>query len=171
MKITILNGSPRINGNTSTLIKSFMQGAKDAGHDVEVIQVGTMKINGCIACEYCHTNGNGECAIKDDMQKVYKSLADAEMVIFASPVYYWSFTGQMQSTISRIYAIEKPQHAQKYGMILTSSSDEVYNALISQYHDVIDYFGAVDMGIITAYGSQRNSESKLKESYAFGNRL
>ena len=170
MKILVLNGSPRPNRNTSTLIQKFREGAEDAGHQVKTLQVGTMKIKGCIGCEYCKGNGNGECAFKDDMQKVYSSLEKADMIVFASPVYYWSLTSQLQATISRFYAIETPK-AKKYGLILTSSSDAVYNSIVSQYNSILDYFEAVDMGILTAYGSERNSEEKFHEAYEFGKRL
>ncbi|MBQ9792287.1 MAG: flavodoxin family protein [Clostridia bacterium] len=171
MKITVLNGSPRINGNTSAMVESFKQGATSVGHEVEVVSVGTMKISGCIACEYCHTKGNGQCAIKDDMQKVYNALDNAEMVVIASPVYYWSFSGQMQSTITRFYATGKPKKAKKYALILSSGSDGVYKAITSQYTDILDYFGVENAGIITAYGSQNKTKEKLEEAYNFGKNL
>lgn len=171
MKITVLNGSPRPNGNTSAMVESFKKGAESVGHEVDIILIGTMNINGCIACEYCHTKGNGECIQKDDMQKVYNSIKDADMVVFASPVYYWSFSGQMQSTITRFYAIGKPPKAKKYAMILSSGSAGVYDALISQYNDIINYFGASNAGIITAYGKQNKSQDKLDEAYNLGKNL
>ncbi len=171
MKITVLNGSPRVNGNTMAMVQSFKQGAESNGHEVEVVTVGTMKINGCIACEYCHTKGNSECIQKDDMQKVYNAVKDVDMVVIASPVYYWSFSGQMQSTITRLYAIGKPPKAKKYAMILSSGSNGVYNALISQYNDVISYFGATNAGIITAYGNQNKTQAKLDEAYNLGKSL
>lgn len=171
MKIVVLNGSPRINGNTSFLVENFKKGAESVNHIVEVLQVGTMKINGCMACEYCYEKGNGECVIKDDMQKVYNSVKDADMVVFASPVYYWSFSGQLQSTISRFYSIGKPQKAKKYAMLLSSGSPDVYDALICQFRDIVDYFEAENLGILTAYGNQNKSNEKLKEAYIFGKNL
>lgn len=171
MKITVLNGSPRINGNTMAMVQSFKQGAESNGHEVEVVTVGTMKINGCIACEYCHSKGNGECIQKDDMQKVYDAVKDADVIVIASPVYYWSFSGQMQSTITRFYAMGKPSKAKKYAMILSSGSNGVYNALVSQFNDIVDYFGATNVGILTAYGNQNKSQAKLGEAYSLGKSL
>lgn len=171
MKITILNGSPRPNGNTASLCESFKNGAESAGHEVEIVSVATMNIKGCTACEYCHTKGNGECSIKDDMQKVYPALENADMVVIASPVYYWSFSGQMQSTITRLYAISKPPKAKTYAMLLSSGSPGVYDAIVSQYHDIVSYFGAKDAGIITAYGGQNKSASKLQEVFDFAKNL
>ena len=63
MKIAVLNGSPHV-GNTSALVKAFMEGAQAAGHEVEEIQVGKMKIAGCLGCGYCHTKGEGKCVQK-----------------------------------------------------------------------------------------------------------
>lgn len=171
MKITVLNGSPRVNGNTMAMVQSFKQGAESVGHEVEIVNVGTMKINGCIACEYCHTSGNGECVQKDDMQRVYSSLEEADMVVLASPVYYWSFSGQLQSTITRFYAFDKPPKATKYAMILSSHSSGVYDALVSQFNDIVDYFGATNLGVITAFGNQNKSQQKLDEVYNFGKNL
>ena len=171
MKITVLNGSPRVNRNTSALVESFKKGAESAGHEVDVLQVGIMKISGCTACEYCHGSGNGTCAIKDDMQKVYDSLKTAKLVVFASPVYYWSFTGQLQSTITRFYAIGKPPKATKYALLLSSSSPNVYNAIISQYKDTIAYLGGTDAGMVTAYGKWNNSPEKLEEAFNLGKSL
>ena len=69
MKITILNGSPR-KQNTAAMVEAFAEGAKAAGHEVETLQVGKLKIGGCLACEYCHGKGEGKCVQKDDMEKV-----------------------------------------------------------------------------------------------------
>ena len=171
MKITVLNGSPRTNGNTIALVDSFKKGAESVGHNVTVFNVATMKINGCTGCEYCQDKEYGQCAFKDDMSKIYDNLKDTEMVVFASPVYYWGFTGQLQSTLSRFYAIDRPPKAEKYGLILSSHSPNVYDAILSQYKDVVAYLGGKETGIITAYGPQNKSPEKLTEAYNFGKNL
>ena len=167
MKITVLNGSPRPSGNTAAMVESFKNGAESKGHIVNVVNIGTMKINGCIACEYCHNNGNGKCIQQDEMQSLYPYINDSDMLVIASPVYYWSFSGQTQSVITRFYCLGRP-NPRKYAMLLSSGSPEVYDAPISQYKDILSFFGAQDMGIITAYGSQNKSEAKLKECFDFG---
>ena len=70
MKILVLSGSPRKTGKTAQMVKAFKEGAESAGHEVVVHDVGHMKIGGCLACEYCHTKGEGKCVQKDDMEKV-----------------------------------------------------------------------------------------------------
>ena len=74
MRIIVLNGSPRPKGNTRQMVDAFRSGAESAGHRVDVIDVCRKKIAGCLACEYCHTKGNGACVQKDDMQEVYSLL-------------------------------------------------------------------------------------------------
>ena len=69
MKITILNGSPR-KENTAAMAEAFAEGAREAGHEVEILQVGKMKINGCLGCGYCHDKGEGNCIQKDDLEKI-----------------------------------------------------------------------------------------------------
>ena len=75
MKIVVLNGSPRVNGNTAAMTKAFAEGAAEAGHEVEIVPVAKLKIAGCLGCEYCHTKGGGKCVQKDDMQKLYPSVS------------------------------------------------------------------------------------------------
>ena len=163
MKILVLNGSPRINGNTSKLVAGFVEGAKEKGHDIKVIQVGNKNIRGCMSCEYCHTKGNGKCAIQDDMQGIYPDIMEADMIVYASPVYYFSFTGQLQSAITRIYSINKPAKAKKSAMILTSYSPNVYRAMSEQYKYLCNYFGTEDMGVKTYLEATENAVKELKE--------
>lgn len=167
MNILILSGSPRANSNTAAFVKAFQEGAESVGHSVTVFPIGKMKIAPCLACEYCHGKGEGKCIQQDDMQEIYPAMAQADLVVLASPVHYWSFSGQMQATITRFYAPLKPT-AKKYAMILSSGSDGVYNALISQYHDMLDYFGATDAGIRTVYGYEQKTEENLSMMRAFG---
>ncbi len=167
MNILVLNGSPRPKANTKAHIEAFREGAEAKGHSVRVFNVGNMKINGCLGCEYCHTKGDGACVQKDDMQEIYPYLANSDMIVIASPIYYWGFSGQMMSLITRFYAPGKPT-AEKYALFLSSGSPGVYDAPISEYKSILKFFGATNMGIITAYGDQNQSEEKLKEFKDFG---
>ena len=124
MKILVLNGSPRANGHTAWMVDGFVKGAQESGHEVNVVSVCRKKINGCLACEYCHKAGNGTCIQKDDMQEIYPLLEEAQMIVLASPIYYHSFTGQLQCAINRIYALDKPKNLKKAALILSSGSDD-----------------------------------------------
>lgn len=172
MKILVLNGSPRANGSTAAMAEAFAKGARENGHQVNVIPVCRKKIAGCTACEYCHTKGNGRCIQQDDMQEIYPLLDEAEMIVLASPVYYHSFSGQLQCALNRIYALDKPKHLKKAALILSSGSDHVYGGAIYEYQNsFLNYLKLENMGIFTAYGSQNQSPEKLEELYRFGKSL
>lgn len=172
MNILILNGSPRPHGNTAAMVDAFVDGAKENGHNITVIPVCQKKIAGCLACEYCHTKGEGKCIQQDDMQAIYPVLEEAEMIVLASPVYYHSFTGQLQCAINRIYALDKPKKLKKAALILSSGSDHVYSGAIYEYQNsFLNYLKLEDMGIFTAYDKQNKSDEKLNELRMFGKSL
>lgn len=175
MKILVLNGSPRPGGNTAAMAAAFAKGAWENGHQVDVVNVCQKNIAGCLACEYCHKKDSGherQCVQQDDMQEVYPLLDEAEMIVLASPVYYHSFSGQLQCAINRIYALDKPKHLKKAALILSSGSDHVYGGAIYEYQNsFLDYLQLEDMGIFTAYDEQNQSPEKLEELYQFGKSL
>lgn len=92
MKILILNGSPRAKGNTAAMVAAFQKWAEEAGNKVTVVPVAKKKIAGCIGFEYCHTKGDGKCVQKDDMQEIYPMMKEADMIVLASPIYYYGIT-------------------------------------------------------------------------------
>ena len=123
MKILVLNGSPRPNGNTAAMVEAFAEGAKENGHEIIVVPVCQKKIAGCLACEYCHTKGEGRCIQQDDMQKVYPVLSEAEMIVLSSPVYYYCLTGPLECAINRIYALVKAANLKTAALIVGCGSD------------------------------------------------
>ena len=169
MKITILNGSPR-KENTAAMVDAFAEGAKSAGHEVEVFHVGRMKIGGCRGCEYCHGKGEGKCIQKDDMEKLMPAYAESDMIVFASPLYYASLTAQLEAAIQRVYPIGKPAKATKAALLLSSASG-AYDAAIARYKAYTGFTGIEDMGICTATGEENKSEAKLAEIKAFAETL
>ena len=170
MKIAVLNGSPR-KVNTAAMIQAFREGAEAAGHQVEEYHVGKMKIAGCLACEYCHTKGNGECIQKDDFEKLLPAYKDADMIVFASPVYYFAMTAQMEAAIQRVYCIGKPQKAKKAALLISSGSPGTHNGSVAQFKDYMAYVGIEVAGIITAAGEENKSEGKLNEIREFAKGL
>ena len=170
MKIAVLNGSPKV-GNTAAMVNAFKQGAEEAGHEVEVLHVGKMKIAGCLGCEYCHTKGEGKCVQQDDMAKVMPAYLDADMVVYASPIYYFGMTAQLSAAIQRVYAIGKPAKATKAALLLSSASPDPYAGAIATYKTMAGFMGLEDKGIITAAGEENGSEAKLDEIRAFAKAL
>ena len=172
MNILVLNGSPRVSGNTAAMVEAFVDGANENGHNITVVPVCHKKIAGCLACEYCHTKGEGKCVQKDDMQEIYPVLEEAEMIVLASPIYYHSLTGQLQCAINRIYALDKPKNLKKAALILSSGDDNAYDGAIYEYQNsFLNYLKLENMGIFTAFGKQNKSEEKLNALREFGKSL
>lgn len=172
MKILVLNGSPRPNGATADMVKAFARGAEEAGHTVNVVCAAQKNVKGCMACEYCHTKGNGACVQKDDMQELYPEFLSADMVVFASPIYYFTLSAQLQAVIHRTYAFGIPKNVKKTALILSSGDADVYAPAIGEYENaIVAWWGAEDMGVFTAHGSENKSEAKRRELYAFGRSL
>ena len=169
MKITVLNGSPR-KQNTAAMVDAFAQGAKEVGHEVEILHVGKMKIAGCLGCEYCHGKGEGKCVQKDDMEKVIPAYLNSDMIVFASPIYYAALTAQLEAAIQRVYCIGKPAKAVKAVLLLSSAAGS-YDAAIARYKAYTGFTGIEDMGICTAAGEENQSEAKLAEIRSFAKGL
>jgi multimeric flavodoxin WrbA len=163
MNILILQGSPRANGNTAWMAEEYKKAAEAAGHQVTLVNVAKKKINGCLACEYCHTKGNGACIQKDDMQELYPLLAEAEVLVLASPIYYFTLSAQIQAPIQRFYAMMKPANVKKTALLLSSHSPAVYDAAIAEYKSIAGFCGYEDTGIVTAkLDEQKTDETKQK---------
>lgn len=172
MNILILNGSPRPNGNMAAMVKAYAEGAAEAGHTVHVVDVCKKKIGGCLACEYCHIKGNGKCIQQDDMQEVYPLLEEAEMIVLASPIYYHSFSGQLQCAINRIYALDKPKKLRKAALLMSSGSDLVYSGAIFEYQNsFLQYLNLQDCGMFAAHGERNKSEELLNRLKDAGRNL
>jgi len=138
---------------------------------VEVIHVGKMKIGGCLGCEYCHGKGAGQCVQKDDMEKVMPAYRACDMIVFASPIYYFDMTAQLSAAIQRVYAIGKPARATKAALLLSAASPNPFEGAIASYRSMVGYMGLEDAGIITAAGDENGSEAKLAEIRDFAGKL
>lgn len=98
-KVLILSGSPRKQGNSDLLCDEFMRGALEAGHTVEKIRVQEKKVAYCTACYACRDTGI--CAIKDDMADIMQKMIDCDVMVLASPVYFYSIDAQLKAVIDR----------------------------------------------------------------------
>ncbi len=153
MKILVLNGSPRPNGNTAAMVKTFKEAAEAAGHQVVAFNVCKMNIKGCLACEYCHGKGHGTCIQKDDMQEIYSELANTEMIVLAAPIYYHGISGQLKCAIDRFYSAlypTAPKSLKKVAMFLSSGDADMYDGAKFSYDgDFLGYLGLEGSGIFT----------------------
>lgn len=168
MKILVLNGSPRPQGNTSKMVAVFSEAAVSAGHEVVTFDVCRMNIKGCFACEYCHGKGEGKCIRKDDMHQIYAELTDAEMLVLAAPIYYHGISGQLKCVIDRFYSAlypKAPESLSKVAMFLASGDKDQYTgARFSFDGDFLGYLGLEDKGFFTcAGGVTEETQEKIRE--------
>ena len=102
-KVLVLSASPRKGGNSDLLCDQFLRGAKKAGHEAEKIFLRDKKINYCTGCGACQSNG-GKCVQKDDMAEVLDKMIAADVIVMATPVYFYTMNGQMKTVIDRTVA-------------------------------------------------------------------
>lgn len=179
MKILILHGSARKNGNTGTLADEFARGAKDGGHEVIKIELKEKTIKDCIGCGVCQTN-NGKCVQKDDMAIIYKEMLDADVIAFASPVYFYTWTSLMKRVLDRTFALETLLTHKKFYLISAGAAPEekYMQTMFDSYHQYISCFrgeGNKDGGILMAYSMNSPMDVKntnyMKMAYELGNKI
>lgn len=100
-KVLIISSSPRKGGNSDTLCDKFAQGAKETGNIVEKIFLKDKKINYCTGCGFCNTNDYGGCSQKDDMPEILEKIINSDVIVLATPVYFYTMCGQMKTFIDR----------------------------------------------------------------------
>ena len=171
MNILILQGSPRANGNTAWMAEECRKAAEAAGHKVTLVDVSHKNIAGCMACEYCHGKGNGACVQKDDMQELYPLLSEAEVLVLAAPIYYFTLSAQIQAPIQRIYNMNKPPKLRKMVLLLSSYSPDVYAGAIGEYQGIHAYWGVEDAGIVTAKLDEQKTDATRAKVAALAAKL
>lgn len=173
MKILVLTGSPRKNGNSNTLADYFIKGAEEAGHQVVRFDAAFKNVHHCIGCNSCGMDG--PCVFKDDFEFVRQNIVDADMVVFASPMYYFGLSAQLKAVIDRFYAINGKIHvSKKAALLMTYANTAAAQAepIKSHYLTLIDYLGWSDAGQVIASGvwpvGAVNGTKYVKQAYELG---
>ena len=160
MNILVISGSPRKGGNTEIMVQAFAQGAGESGHHVVVKEMSGLKVAPCLACEYCFTH-DGVCVQKDDMAGILEEVDRADMLVFASPIYWFGMSAQVKAVIDRLYArAKKGFRATKTALLLDSGSPGVFGGAIAQYKDTNAYLKWKEMGIVTISGMKAKGDMK-----------
>lgn len=175
--VLILSGSPRRGGNSDLLCDEFMRGAQEFGHSVEKIRVAEKKVGYCRGCYYCKNSG-GVCAIKDDMAEILQKMIDADVIVLASPVYFYSIDAQLKAVIDRTVARWLEVKDKEFYYIATCADDmqestETTLACFRGYADCVE--GAVEKGVIYGTGVYEKGEIKnspaMQEAYTMGKNI
>jgi len=180
--ILIFKGSPRKNGNSSALADRVAAGARDAGAEVEILFLHDLDIRPCDACDAC-LETEGVCIIKDDMQAIYPKLLQADGIVFASPVYWFTISAQLKLCIDRWYGLQssgwKRMTGKQVGIVLTyGDKDLVASGGINAIKTFDSMFRFLRMDIVgQVYGTamdigdvQKNPEL-MQQAYQLGQRL
>lgn len=152
--ILILSGSPRKGGNSDLLCDAFGKGAQEAGHSVRKIRIAEKKIAPCNACYYCRDH-HGECVFRDDMKDILQAMIDADVLVLASPVYFYSICGQLKILIDRTLARWTEVRNKEMVYILSAADEDSVAmdaslATLRGYADCVD--GATETGVLCATG-------------------
>jgi len=173
MNILILSGSPRKGGNTELLAEVFAKGAAEH-HHVEIVSVRDYKVNPCLGCNACF-NTNGICAQKDDMAAIYEKMNQANMLVTASPVYFYGISAQLKAVIDRFHnPIRDTFHIKKMALLLVGAATlpELFDAILTEYNLCVKFFDIEDAGKILVRGVKDKGDIKntnaLNEAYALG---
>lgn len=173
-KVLILSGSSRKCGNSDLLCDEFIRGATDAENNVEKIWIPAKKIGYCRACYYCKHH-NGECCIKDDMAEVLQKMLAADVLVLASPVYFYSVDAQMKAVIDRTVARWLEFKDKEFYYIMTAAEDEEHtmDCTLECFRGLAACFeGSKEMGVIRGKGVYDKGEIRdtpyMNQAYEMG---
>lgn len=176
-KVVVLSTSLRSNSNSELLAKSFVEGSKESGNEVEYISLKNKDIRFCIGCLACQKLGH--CVIKDDVTDIMDSVLYADVVVWASPIYYYEMSDQMKTLIDRLNPMYSKDYRFRDVYLLATAAeegDEVIEKAITGLNGWIDCFektsikGTVLCGGVSS-GGDISSNTKLKEAYNLGSHV
>ncbi len=177
MKIIVLMGSPNKNGSTGILVDYFKRGAEETGHSVEVIDVCHADIHPCVGCVKC--GYEGPCVQKDDVEMVRKKLLASDMVVFATPLYYYGMSAQLKTVVDRFCAYNSSLNSRHLKSALLTvawnADDWTFDALETHYKTLVRYIHFKDCGMVLGYGcgtpGMTKSSRYPQEAYLLGRSL
>lgn len=186
-KILVVLGGGRPNGNTKQLADAFIKGAAEAGHQTELISLNKLRVNGCTGCNACRYGK--PCVQKDDFNSLIPKIKEADLIVFASPLYFWTISSKIKAFIERFYCMaEKDEHPplgryEKYPVrdcaLLMTSADHffwTFEQAVSYYQfTLVNYIGFHDKGMLLAGGCgatdgkpQISQTDYLEQAFTFG---
>lgn len=166
MNILMMTGSPHKKGTSALLAEQFAKGAAAAGHQIAWADTAFMDIHGCRGCDHCRTHG-GVCIHKDDFLSLSGDLLKADLVAFATPLYYFGMSSHLKAAIDRFYASNETLMAQnKKAVLLATCADTeswAPEALKAHYAAILRYLGWEDRGILIAPGMAVRSDIEASD--------
>ena len=182
-KVLIILGSPRKNGNSATLAKQVLAGAEATGAEVESFYLQGMDIQPCTACDKCREETVLDCIIDDDMKTLDPKLREADAIVIASPIYYFTVSAQTKLFMDRSYALGGPQGnalaGKRIGIILTYGGNDPFDSgavnALRTFQDAYNYVGAEIVGMVYGSASEageiQNNQELMEKAYVLGKQL
>ncbi len=176
-KIIVLNGSPRKTGNTSALVKAFTEGAESAGHTVTEFFLDAMDIHGCKGCFGGHGSRECPCVQKDDMAQIYHAVKVCDVVVLASPLYYWTLSGQLKTALDRLFALEEGdgnflRGNGKSSALLMAAEGHSFDDAVLYYDHLLEHLQWKNLGNVLAGGNMQagdiEGKTEVEQAYALG---
>ena len=173
-KILIVSTSPRANSNSEALAKAFARGAQEAGHEAELISLRGKTINFCRGCFVCQEKKR--CVIRDDADTICQKALEADVLVFATPIYYYEMSGQLKTLLDRLNPLFPSDYAFRDVYLLASAAEDeetVPRRAVSGVEGWIECFeraklaGTVFMGGVTAAG-ESPAHPALEQAYRMG---
>lgn len=179
MKTVALHGSPRRNGNSDTLVKNFIKGLRASGNsEIQEFYANELNIKPCQGCLTCNKPPY-ECAIEDDMQEIYSAFIDADVVVFATPMYWGYMTAQLKTVLDRMEAVANQKHFRDKTFVTILTYHHHYESVVAFFKRIMEYF-RFKLYTITYCSLGKdgqkdihvsNCEQKLEEAYRLGKSL
>lgn len=175
-KIMILNGSPRKAGNTTALAAEFKKGAEEAQNTVTEFFLDSMNINGCKGCFGGGKNPNSPCVQKDDMDNIYPIYKEADIVVLATPLYYWTISGQLKTAFDRLFAVAECdpnyRNPKKESVLIMAAEGYGFEETLYWYDRLEKHLGWKSIGKVLCGGVMAMGDiagkPELQEAYNLG---
>ncbi len=175
MKSVSFLGSPRLNGNTAALLNAVIDGMKSTGDiENEYVFLQEKKISPCNGCNGCKKNESGRCVVSDEMQDIYPIIERSDIIILATPIYWWSVTAQMKLLIDRLYGMSFKCGTKKvvllmtYGGELPNSGPETTEALFREICGYLKMEVAGVIGVCSENIHVRDNAAALADGFQLG---
>lgn len=159
VEIIILNGVAKKNGNTAKLVDAFKEGV-DSSHTITEFYIQSMDIKGCLDCQSCIGNDSeNPCVQRDDMVKIYEKFSEADIVVFASPMYWGTISGILKTVVDRLYPFCNPYSPPPYKeSIFLMTANSTYYKLALDWYGIFEMMGWKNRGV--ALGVDKIKEAK-----------
>ena len=154
MKITVITGSHHKNGTSAFLADKFIEGAKESGHDIHRFDAAFENVKPCLACEYCASH-DSQCVNQDSMLALNEKLLESDMIVFVTPLYYYTMSAQIKVVIDRFHANNAKLSSNKKAMLFATSygaDNETMSGLEKTYEAILRFLNWENAGSLFATG-------------------